>query len=133
MEEEFNGRCIGDIKGSELDPRLTRQARTEELDEFKQRRVYGMVPGAVVRRGANIVGVRWVDIDKGVPGSSRIRSRLVTQEFSSGSDPTGEFFAPTPPLAATRWLVSGVASRGRAGLGEHPLMLLVVKKAFLYV
>ena len=40
-----------------------------------------------------IVGVRWVDVDKG----SEIRSRLVAQEFA-GTDDRDDLFAGTPPL-----------------------------------
>ena len=41
-------------------------------------------------------------------------------------------FAPTPPLAASRWLCSEVASQGTEGLGELRLMTLDFSKAFLY-
>ena len=57
---------------------------------------------------------------------------MVAQEFANESDPTGELFAPTPPLAATRWLISGAASIGKHGPGDERLMLLDFKKAFLY-
>ena len=33
-----------DLKGAEMDPKLTRAARQEELDEFRSRRVYDVVP-----------------------------------------------------------------------------------------
>ena len=66
------------------------------------------------------------------PRQTKGESRLVAQEFATEADPMGELFAPTPPLAATRWIMSGVASRGRGGPGEERLMLLDFKKAFLY-
>ena len=131
-EEELNGRFVDDIKGCELDPVLTRAARKEELDEFKKRQVYDVVPRTEMQRGSKIVGVRWVETDKGTPDVPRVRSRLVAQEFANSADPTGELFAPTPPLAATRWLISGAASRGLQGPGDWRLMLLDFKKAFLY-
>ena len=56
----------------------------------------------------------------------------MAQEFATSADPLGELFAPTPPLAATRWLTSGAASRGRQGPGSWRLVLLDFKKAFLY-
>ena len=42
-------------------------------------------------------------------------------------------FAPTPPLGATRYLLSCLASRGKQGPGLYRAMLLdVLKRAFLY-
>ena len=85
-----------------------------------------------MRPGSKIAGVRWVETDKGTPEKPKVRSWLVAQEFATEADPLGELFAPTPPLAATRWVMSGAASRGRRGPGEERLMLLDFKKAFLY-
>ena len=41
-------------------------------------------------------------------------------------------FAPTPPLLASRWLCSCVASQGPGGMGDLTLMTLDFSKAFLY-
>ena len=98
-EEELHGRFIDDIKGCELNPALTRAARREEIDEFRKRRVYDVCPRSSIPRGAKIVGVRWVETDKGSVEAPRVRSRLVAQEFATSADPLGELFAPTPPLA----------------------------------
>lgn len=54
-----------------------------------------------MRPGSKIVGVRWVEADKGVPGAPKVRYRLVAQEFTNEADSDGELSAPTPPLAAT--------------------------------
>ena len=89
-EEELHGRFIGDIKGCELNPVLTRAARREEIDEFKSHRVYDVCPRSSMLRGAKIVGVRWVETDKGTAECPRVRSRLVAQEFATSSDPLGE-------------------------------------------
>ena len=78
------------------------------------------------------MGFRWVETDKGIAECPRVRSRLVAQEFATSSDPLGELFAPTAPLAVTRWLIAGAASRGNHGPGGWRLMLLDFKKAFLY-
>ena len=127
------GRYIDDVKGGELDPVLARVARAEELEVFKQRGVYKVVPRSSMRPGSKILGVRWVETNKGSPEKPKVRSRLVCQEFAYGKDdPTGSLFAPTPPLAATRLLLSGVASQGRRGPGEMRAMLLDFKRAFLY-
>lgn len=121
-EEELDGRYIDDLRGTEMDPVLTRKARQEQLDAFRRRNVYEVVPRSMIPRNAKVVGIRWVETDKGVPGNAKIRSRLVAQTFATKSDPTGELFAPTPPLAATRWLISGAASNGKQGPGNERLM-----------
>ena len=124
---------MDDVKGGDLDPALVRLARKEEIDIFKSRNVYDVVPRSSLPAGAKIVGVRWVETNKGTDESPRVRSRLVCQEFAFGGDPTGEMFAPTPPLGATRLLLSGLASRGGGGgPGTFRAMLLDFKRAFLY-
>ena len=77
-----------------------------------------------------VVGVRWVDRNKGTPDAPDVRSRLVAQEFAS-KDKEG-LFAATPPLGAARALLSIAASQGRNRPGHHQVMLMDVKKAFLY-
>ena len=61
-----------------------------------------------------------------------MRSRLVCQGFNTDKGRNDEMFAPTPPLAASRWLCSEVASQGTEGLGELRLMTLDFSKAFIY-
>ena len=77
-----------------------------------------------------VVGVRWVDRNKGSKEVPDVRSRLVAQEFAS-KDKEG-LFAATPPLGAARALLSIAASQGQQGCGHYQIMLLDVKKAFLY-
>ena len=129
---ESNGQFVDDVKGDVLDEKLTRVARQEELQVFRDRRVYDVIDRASLPRNAKLVGVRWVDTNKGTTAEPRIRSRLVCREFNFGGDPTGEMFAPTPPLAATRYLLSRIASRGARGPGAYRTMLLDFKRAFLY-
>ena len=45
----------------------------------------------------------------------------------------GELLAPTTPPAATRWLISGGASRGRAGPGDERLMMLDLLERHSYM
>ena len=75
-----------------------------------------------------IVGVRWVDVDKG----HEIRSRLVAQEFASKDGDREDLFASTPPLASTRLIISDAASSPRSSKGYKKLMVLDIKRAFLY-
>ena len=78
-EEDKLGRYVDDIKGTEMDPVLTRKARREELDEFERCKVYEVIPRKDLPAGAKVVGVRWVETDKGKQGEVKIRSRLVAQ------------------------------------------------------
>ena len=64
--------------------------------------------------------------------SPEVRSRLVAQEFAS-KDRRDDLFAATPPLAATRLLLAGLACSCKGE--ERPqekIMLVDVKMAFLY-
>ena len=72
-----------------------------------------------------------MDIDKGTKENPNVRCRLVGQEFA-GKDRPNELYAPTPPLASARWLVSRCASCGRGGANGQRIMFIDVKKAFLY-
>lgn len=56
-----------------------------------------------MRRGANIIGFRWVQTNKGTDADPKIRSRCVCQELGYGSQTIEEMFAPTPPLVAMNW------------------------------
>ena len=93
--------------------------------------VYTRVPRQQAKEDLEgiVVGVRWVDRNKGSEREPDIRCRLVAQEFAS-KDKEG-LFAATPPLGAARVLLSLAASQGHGGVGRHRVMLLDVKKAFL--
>ena len=97
--------------------------------------MYDLVPGDQVPRGRRIIGTRWVETDKGQDGAVKVRSRLVAQEFARGKTPD-DFYAPTPPLLAMRWLLSEASSQGVRGPSEDAravrAMVLDFKRAFLY-
>ena len=108
---------------------LVRLGRKAEMEGFHGRRVYEVRPRAeATAKGARAVGVRWVDTMKG----SAVRSRLVCQDLNNDKARSDEMFAPTPPLTASRWLVSCMASESIYGLGQLRLMALDFSKAFLY-
>ena len=73
-----------------------------------------------------IVGTRWVFVKK----DDKVRCRLVAQEFA-GSDKRDDLYAGTPPLAATRYLLSDSVSRGRRNR-RGKLMVVDVKRGFLH-
>ena len=94
--------------------------------------MYDLVERSRLPAGTRIVGTRWVDTNKGTAEKPKVRSRLVCQEFNLTGAPSGELCAPTPPLGATRYLISALASRGVRGPGNHRVMFLDFKRAFLY-
>ena len=116
---------IDDVSGESLDPSLTVKARQEEMRGFSGRGVYHHVPRRVAEgdREGKFIGVRWVDVNKGTKEVPRIRSRLVGQEFAHG-ERRDDLYAPTPPLAAARYLLSTCASRGKQGPGDYRVLLL---------
>ena len=61
----------------------------------------------------------------------KVRSRLVRQQLAHGERRDG-LYAPTPPLAAARFLLSTCASQVKRGPGDYRILLLDIKKAFLY-
>ena len=73
-----------------------------------------------------------MEVDKGVPGKPKVRSRFVCHEFARGHT-LDDMFAPTLPLFATRWLLSEVASKGRRGPGDQRLMAFYFSRAYSYV
>ena len=128
-EPEKEWYYIDDTTGEVLDMNMVRKARQEEMVTFEEMGVYIYVrrETAMKDSGGKIIGVRWVDVKKG----AGVRSRLVAQEFNTG-EVRDDLFAGTPPLAAMRYLISDVASCGRKGPGNRRLMVMDVKRAFLY-
>ena len=66
-----------------------------------------------------------------VKKGDKVRCRLVAQEFA-GSDKREDLYAGTPPLSATRYLLSDSVSRGRRERFRRKLMVVDVKRAFLH-
>ena len=128
-DHEQWGCYMDDTSGKELDPKKVREARQKEMQTFKEMGVYEHVPRwqAKLDTEGKIVGVRWVDVDKGY----EVRSRLVAQEFAGKND-RDDLFAGTPPLSATKLILSDVASCREGGPGRKRVMVLDVKRAFLY-
>ena len=54
------------------------------------------------------------------------------RDFKKGKGQCDEMFAPTPPLLASRWVVSQMASNSPTGPGDQRLMTVDFSKAFLY-
>ena len=112
--------------GEELDASQVHAGCDEELEYMKQMAVWDRVPRAEVQD--KVIGTRWVYVKK----PNQVRCRLVAQEFA-GSEKREDLYAGTPPMAATRYLLSDTVSRGRAPMKQkRKLMVLDVKRAFLH-
>ena len=74
-----------------------------------------------------VIGTRWVYTKK----PDLVRCRLVAQEFAGSSLSERELYG-TPPMAATRYLLSDTVSRGSVARAQRrKLMVLDIKRAFL--
>ena len=95
--------------GKVLDHTKVTAGREEELDWMHMMHVWDRVTRseAISKGDGKIVGTRLVYVDKG----DHIRCRLVAQEFA-GSEKREDLYAGTPPLSATRYLLSNTVSRG---------------------
>ena len=116
-----------DVSGQELDPKLMKAARREEIKYFKEMGVYDKVDIAEAWKatGKAPIAVRWVDINKGDSQSPLYRSRLVAKEFNTGVKP--ELYAATPPSECLRLMLSLLASGRRQGTS---LMYADVSRAY---
>ena len=122
-----NGYCVDDVHGGALPLEWVREGRRAEIEGFGPRPVCETRPRIeATSKGARVLGVRWAHTLKG----NVVRSRLVCQDFNSDRFRSDEMFAATPPLVASRYLVSLMASQGAGGLGELRLMALDFSKAF---
>jgi hypothetical protein len=123
------GYFVDDGTGVKLSDKLVNEGRALEMKTFREMNVYTYVLREDVKQmgRGKVVGVRWVDVLKG----DIVRSRLVAQEFA-GNDDRDDLFAATPPLSASKYILSEVASRSDSGTNSWRIMVLDVKRAFLY-
>ena len=71
-----------------------KDARQKEIGYIKKHGVYRKVKRSTVPKGAKIIQVRWIDINKGDEVHPDIRSRLVAKDFKTDDRP--DLFAATP-------------------------------------
>ena len=126
-----------DLSGKRLNPKLVKEARKEEMVEFRKHGVYVKVP---IQRcwdetGKDPIGVRWVDINKGDDEDPEYRSRLVAQEINM--DKREDLFAATPPLEAKKMLLSWAVTEDigyKEGLREHGMKVdfIDVRRAYFH-
>ena len=116
------------------DQKLIAEARQSEMKTFWSIPVYDYVPAAQALADTDgiVVDTTWVDVNKGSQDHPDWRSRLCAREFAWG-EARDDLFSPTPPLAATKLLLSELASRERhQALPTKRALILDVKRAFLY-
>ena len=72
-----------DVSGKYLDVDKVKQARASEMDYYRKMSVKRKVPisECIAKTGKKLIGVRWVDIDKGDRTRPNYRSRLVAKEY----------------------------------------------------
>ena len=94
-----------DNSGKQLDPKLVKRAREEEMQQFQNHVVYEKAPIAeATNSGTKLITTRWVGTNKGGDESPKYRCRLVTRGLNA-HDETG-LFAATPPLEGKKVLFS---------------------------
>ena len=88
-----------DVSGKELSAKGVREAGGKEMTCIWNKKVWvKMDRQEAVRRGCEIIGNRWVNIDKGDSNRPDYRSRLVAKEINTGHEEG--LYASTPPLEA---------------------------------
>ena len=83
---------VDDVSGEFIEPRLIKEGRKEEMNGFEEHGVYGYVTRKEAKEkypDAPVIGVRWVDHDKGSPGCPNVRCRMVAQDFNGGGKKRG--------------------------------------------
>ena len=121
-----------------MDIKKVREARELEMGFIRDRKVYKYSHKRDAdKAGKKVIGVKWVDTNKGDSENVNYRSRLVAQEFKTSKE--GALFAATPPLESLRVLLSLAASRtdiadkaGREGDDRTGIMVIDIKRAHFY-
>ena len=120
-----------DMPGEELDGKLVREARREEIQVVRQMGVWEKVPRTqcLAETGKSPIGTLSVDVDKGDEQNPKLRSGIVAQELNRSSE--FELFAANPPIEYIKFLLVRTASKHG---GQHPscFMVVDVKKAYFY-
>ena len=119
-----------DVTNAELIPDLIRKARQVEMGYFQKLGVYDYATVSEQQQCmGKIIGVRWVDVNKGDSEEPEYRSRLVGREFAVGKDDA--LYAATPPLEALRIIISHAATIPESG-PERVIMINDVRRAYFY-
>ena len=131
------GQFWDDLSGKELNAKLVKRAREEEMKDINKHNVYEQVD---IREcwdntGKEPIGTRWVDINKGDDVNPDYRSRLVAQEIKH--DKREDLFAATPQLEAKKILLSmammeGIGYHGNQRKNGFKLEFIDVRRAYVH-
>jgi hypothetical protein len=129
-EDEEDDIRRDESSGEVLPTKLVMEARQEELEFFKEKKVWKfvLITEAIRVTGKQPISVRWIDINKGDGDTMQIRSRLVAREMANRK--SDEFFSAAPPLEAKRMLFSGMAFGPKKGSQEKKLFFVDVRRAY---
>ena len=124
----------GELSGELLDPKEVKKGRDIERDKLITHKVYKEITEEQARKfhpNAKRIRSRWVEDWKGEQPNRIVRCRLVAQEVNTHHRATEETYAGTPPLVATRLLLSRAATQNP---GEYPNEVTVydISVAFLH-
>ena len=97
---------------------------------FDKRRAYTRCKREQIQiENGDLIGVRWIDVNKGGAQNPNCQSRLVGREFNTYKDDS--LYAATPPLEAFRAIVSHAATRTRRGRMRE-LMVNGISRAYVH-
>ena len=116
--EEFSqppGETLDSTTGEALDPTKVQEGCDEEMGFMTQMGVWNKVTRESAQNDpeGKVVGTRWVFVKK----VDKVRCRLVAQEYAGERQAERPLRGDPPPLAATRYLLSDIVSRGRKAQG----------------
>ena len=116
-----------DVSDDPLIPSLVQAARKEELQYFKEMKVYEYAPLAECLKvtGKQPIGTRWIDTNKGDSSRPNYRSRLVAKEYKIKDQP--ELYAATPPTECMRLLISKAAEKK-----SNKMIYIDISRAYFY-
>ena len=117
-----------DVFGAELNPKMVKEARKEEIEYVNKMHLYDKVPITECRRVTckMPIIVRWIDVNKGDNDNPNYRSRIVAREINTHK--REDLFAATPPLEALKIILSMIAT---ANKGEV-VMVNDISRAFFH-
>ena len=124
-----------DVKNIALNPKEVAKARGMEMQYVAKHKVYTYAPISECRAktGAEPIGTKWIDTNKGDSTNPCYRSRWVAQQFRRAYIET--MFAATPNIEAARLLLADAASRSRPNDKEGSqirTMIIDIKRAYFY-
>ena len=120
-----DGEYVDERTGEELDPRLVRQAESEEIAFLKRIGLRVEVEAAEcwANTGKAPISTKWVKVNKGTTEVPEVRCRFVARDFKpKGEKDRGDVFAAMPPLESKKVLFQqavneNARSRARGGEG----------------